>query len=114
MYACVNVCIIRAPIGHFLALPAPLRGGGEASSAPPLSAKLLDRVSTRRRYLFDSPEHKNSEYIAKVHVKITKDVKGHILNYLSSLASPGKVAVSSRNEADGTTWFVSRRLPILS
>ena len=58
----------------------------------------------------DSPEDALSEYIAKFYLKVTDDVavhvRRHIFHYLSSLASPGKAAMSYQNKAAETTWIV--------
>ena len=72
------------------------RGGG--ASPHVLSIKIVGPIIDPNTE-FDSPGHELSEYVAKVYLKDTDDatgrVKGHIFNYLSLLASPGKAALSN-------------------
>ena len=48
--------------------------------------------------------------IAKFHPQVIDDftgqVNGQIVNYLSSLASPGKAALSNWNKTDEAIWIV--------
>ena len=60
---------------------------------------------------FDRPRHGRSECLAKIYQKVTDDVtdrvKTKIFEYLSSLSSPGKAAVSDCNKADEAARIVS-------
>ena len=71
--------------------------GGGGVSAPLLSAKLLGRYSIQKRHLIvpglSFPKMLN--FICDVNDNVTGRVKSKIVDFLSLLASPGKVAVSN-------------------
>ena len=89
-----QAALTRAPMGYSRTLPAD-RGGRPPSRAIYQNIGPILDPNTE----FHSSGHELSEYVVKVHLKVTDDatgrIKGQIFNYLSLLASPGKAAVSN-------------------
>ena len=93
--------LTRTPIGYFRALPA---DAGEGRPPPlPLTICQTAGPILHLKTAVGSPGLELSEYVAKFYLKVTDDVtgwvKGQILNYLSSLASPGNAAELDQKKA---------------